>query len=174
MLDVVTVRAGVTSNYSLICFLLLIASFVCYKALIIRPELQKGVPLPSSPPSSKMYSRSLQPSVTVDIRSNITPLTRQLDIDEKQRIAQETTHRVKQPYDVFLVLDVEATCLQVCISVVKHIFSHLINYGDRLECWVSLAERGQSVECPTRVTLPKDDRSYIDCRMACLPDAVER
>jgi len=30
----------------------------------------------------------------------------------KESIVQETTRRVKQPYDVFLVLDVEATCLE--------------------------------------------------------------
>jgi hypothetical protein len=31
---------------------------------------------------------------------------------ENESTLQETTPRVKQPYDVFLVLDVEATCLE--------------------------------------------------------------
>lgn len=31
--------------------------------------------------------------------------------EEKERVVSETTRRVKQSFDVFLVLDVEATCL---------------------------------------------------------------
>lgn len=46
------------------------------------------------------------------------PSTRPLDLNEKHRLVEDTTRRVKQPYDVFLVLDVEATCLEGGESIV--------------------------------------------------------
>jgi hypothetical protein len=89
------------ANYYLIFpAVLLIASLLRYKAFGLRPKAREDTTLPSR--SSKM-----QRSVAQDI--DILPSTRLTEPDEEN---EDTTRCVKQPFDVFLVLDVEATCLQ--------------------------------------------------------------
>jgi hypothetical protein len=106
------VPKGLPVNYHLILLVaLLITSILYYTTLGQYPKAKKDTSKQSS--SDIIFSRmhnyfQHQRPVAQDI---IVPSTRPMEPEDKERIVQETTRRVKQPYDVFLVLDVEATCL---------------------------------------------------------------
>ena len=95
---------ALAANYYLIFpAVLLVASLLRYKAFGLRPKAQEGTTLPSRSSSKMQHQRP----VAQDI--DILPSTRLTEPDEEN---EDTTRCVKQPFDVFLVLDVEATCLQ--------------------------------------------------------------
>ena len=93
-----------TSDYTIVFFtavLLFIFSILCYKFINTSKATD------SSSVSTKML-QTLRPNTMIQeiTHDPITSVsTRQLDL-------QETSKRVIQPYDVLLVLDVEATCLE--------------------------------------------------------------
>lgn len=117
---------ALSTNYWLIfpATTLLIASFLCYKTLGSHHKAQRATPssnATSKSPSGFSFSRmhnyfQHQPPIVQTI--DPMPSTRPLDLNEKHRLVEDTTRRVKQPYDVFLVLDVEATCLEGGESIV--------------------------------------------------------
>lgn len=94
-----------TSDYTIVSFtavLLFIFSILCYKFINTSSKATD-----SSSVFTKML-QTLRPNTMIQeiTHDPITPVsTRQLDL-------QDTSKRVKQPYDVLLVLDVEATCLE--------------------------------------------------------------
>jgi len=95
---------ALAANYYLIFpAVLLIASLLRYKMLGLRPKAQEGTTLPSRS-SSKMHQYPVVQPADIDV----LPSARLTEPD----VNEDTTRCVKQPFDVFLVLDVEATCLQ--------------------------------------------------------------
>jgi hypothetical protein len=109
------VPTALTVNYHLILFYLpaalLIASLLCCKALGLHPKAKDCIISASESSSSSTTSREMfnhERAMAQDI--DVVPSTGSIEL-QKESIVQETK-RVKQPYDAFLVLDVEATCLE--------------------------------------------------------------
>lgn len=93
---------------------LFIAALVCYKTLCVDPKAQNN-PSPSRSSSSSstfgFLSKVLKYFHPMTQNISTVPSICPAGSSQKESIVQDITRRAKQPYDAFLVLDVEATCL---------------------------------------------------------------
>ena len=110
------------ANYLLIfpVGLLLFVSFICYRLISshFRGKMDHLTPKPSQNSRFNVTLDAMfdyfqhQRGAMAQLDLNTKTASRQSDIEERKSVTAVEPCSVEQPYDVFLVLDVEATCLE--------------------------------------------------------------